>query len=393
MRGKKPPPRVDNPEADLLSAMRDIGKEHKKDLKRKKKRKGPSFLAFIPGWLMLVIKIVLVVLVVLIADGIRRESKEFSATIVSYTGICMIAKSDTKPPVPPAPNMPLVDKNVVMTGPNSTATIVFSDGSAVMLEPNTQFRVRLMDYARGGKRDRSFMVESGSIVARVSKFFGVDSRATVCTPNAVAAARGTGFRVTFDPQSMTTDLQVVDGTVAFKSGYDAANVGQGQSTLAEQYNMARLRGIKPIVQASVQASVVGMGGFESPPNALAKFEQGINNFFDPLLQLLGLCPGGWGYNSIDFARRGACTEALRRMRTHVEEVYSNGVPEYVNPVTLAELNLNPYERDRLLGTFYGAMLESYEKTGQDRYVIYARARDKKRTLYKLTEASMEVVKE
>ncbi len=393
MRGKKPTSRVDNPEADLLSAVRDIGTEHKKDLKRKKKRGGPSFLAFMPGWLLLIIKILLVVIVVLIADGIRRESKEFSATIVSYTGICMIAKDDNASPAPPVPNMRLVDKNLVITGPSSTATIVFSDGSAVMLEPNTQFRVRLMDYARGGKRDRSFMVESGSIVARVSKFFGVDSRATVCTPNAVAAARGTGFRVAYYPQSMTTDLQVVDGTVAFQSGYDAAAVGQGQSTLAEQYNMAGLRGMKPVVQASVQSAVGGMRGYEAPPNALAKAEQAINNFLDPLMQLLGLSPGGWGYNSVDFARRGACVEALRRMRTHIEEVYSNGVPEYVNPVTLAQLNLNPVERDRLLGAFYGAMLESYEKTGQDRFVIYARARDKKHTLYQLTEAAMTVVKE
>jgi len=43
--------------------------------------------------------------------------------------------------------------------------------------------------------------------------------------------------------------------------------------------------------------------------------------------------------------------------------------------------------------FAGNMLESYRKTGVGAYEITARARDKKKTLYRLTPAGVSEVKE
>src|SRR5205823_5291823 len=122
--------------------------------------------------------------------------------------------------------------DVIRTGADSTATLVFPDGSAVQVEPNTEFQVRLLDYARGGERDRSFMVRSGSIVAHVSKFFGGQSRATMCTPTTVAAVRGTGFRVQYDPQRKETFVQVADGKVAVRTAAGETATQKGEMVRA-----------------------------------------------------------------------------------------------------------------------------------------------------------------
>lgn len=390
----KNPPRVDSPKTDMLSAVRDINVEHKKDLKRKKKKSGRwLFLRSLPGWFRTILIAALIVLALLIADGVRRESRDFSANMALYTGTVMVSKTEGRPPVPPVPNLPLSDKGTVMTGPGSYATLVFTDGSALLLAPNTQFQVRLMDYVRGGRRDRSFMVESGSVVARVSKNFGSASRIAICTPNAVATSQTGAFRVAHDPRSMTTTVQVIDGTAAMTSGGSAAALSPGQQAVAVQYGVGQPRGLSSSDQSALASAAANLTGYEKPPNVLQKSEQAINNFIDPLLQVLGVCPGGWGYDSIDYARRQSCKQALSRLRTQMEGASSNGVPEYVNTVTLAELSVDPVERDRMMSSFYGAMLESFQKTAQDKYVIYARARNKKHTLYMMTETNTTVVKE
>jgi hypothetical protein len=51
------------------------------------------------------------------------------------------------------------------------------------------------------------------------------------------------------------------------------------------------------------------------------------------------------------------------------------------------------ERDNLLDTFSGRMLESYRKTGRNQYVVRARARDKARTLYELAPGGVSKINE
>jgi len=380
-------------EAELIADLiRQAEREQLRKERRRRRRHWFGWLQEAPGWFKTLITVTLAVLVALIADGIRRESKEFKATLVSFSGSVSVFQNTTNQWVTAKPEMALRDKDVVRTGANGTATLVFPDGSAIQLEPNTDFEFRLLDFVRGGVRDRSFMVRFGSAVAYVSQFFGTKSQATVCTPTAVAAVRGTGFRVVYDPATKQTIVQVVDGSVRFRTPIAETASQPGQMAAASGYQMAGTQPLPTEYQRMLAATISQLRSFEQPPNLLQRIEWAINNALDPFLQILGLTPGGWSYASANFARRTMCMEALRRLRTHLESL--NELPDYLNPVTLQELTgVHPKEKERILSAFAGNMLESYRKIGRDQYIVRARAKDKKRTLYEMTIAEIRQVPE
>jgi hypothetical protein len=161
---------------------------------------------------------------------------------------------------------------------------------------------------------------------------------------------------------------------------------------ASGYQLVGTQPLQPDSQRVLAATVTQLRRFEQPPNLLQRIEWAINNALDPFLQILGLTPGGWSYAASNFARRTMCMEALRRLRTHLESL--NEVPDYLNPVTLQELTgVHSKEKERILSAFAGNMLESYRKIGRDQYIVRARAKDKKRTLYEMTVAEIRQVPE
>ena len=81
------------------------------------------------------------------------------------------------------------------------------------------------------------------------------------------------------------------------------------------------------------------------------------------------------------------------LQLHMEATANGEAPDFLTLTTLDELQLDPKERDKLLGTFGGGMLESYRKTGRNQYVIRARSRDKKHTLYELSPGSVQQIAE
>lgn len=376
----------------LAEILKEAEREHIRKERRKRHRDWFAWLREVPRWVKTLVFIVVALLVILVGDGVRREAKEFKATLVAFAGSVMVLQRGSNRWVVASMDMALRDKDVVRTGVNGTATLVFPDGSAIQLEPNTEFEVRLLDFVRGGLRDRSFMVRFGAAVAYVSQFFGVRSQATVCTPTAVAAVRGTGFRVVYDPNTKQTLVQVVDGAVRFRTPITETASPPGQMAAASGYQLTGTQPLPPDYQRVLTATVNQLRRFERPPHWLQQIEWTINNVLDPLLQILGLAPGGWSYASTNFARRTMCMEALRRLRAHLESL--NEVPDDLNPVTLQELTgLHPREKERILSAFAGNMLESYRKVGRDQYIVRARAKDKKRTLYEMTVAEIRRVPE
>ncbi len=379
----------------IVEAVREAQKQYERGerARRRRERFGRLFGWFTeaPSWFKTVLIVGLIVLVSLIADGIRRESAEFKATLVAFGGQVWVQRANSANWIPAEANMALRDKDLVRTGANGMATLVFPDGSAIQLEPNTEFEVRLIDFFRGGIRDRSFMVRMGAVTAYVSQFFGVKSQATVCTPTAVAAVRGTGFRVFYDPNTRQTVIQVVEGSVQFKTPIGETLAQAGQSGFALGYQLRETQNLPTDAQRFLASNVNTLRQNERPPSWLQRIEWAILHPLDPFLQILGLTPGGWSYAAADFARRTMALEAMRRLRTHMEAL--NEIPEYLNPVTLAELNLHPAEKERILRAFAGNMIESYRKIGRDQYIIRARARDKRRTLFEADIAGVRQVRE
>jgi hypothetical protein len=393
--GKKtPPPPASGSMEDLMSALKeadsDIKKRKAKDAKR---RTGPGPLAGLPGILKIVAVVVIVALLGLIFDGVRREGGEMSATLAEVSGQVTVAKGGQGAGSPGALKMELGNKDVITTGSDGSATVVFPDGSSVQVEPKTRFEVRLLDFARGEVRDRSFMVHSGAVVSRVSKAFGAKSSATVCTPTAVAAARGTGFRVYYDPAKKETYVGVVDGTVNFKTSAGAVDTPTGQLVAASGFQLSRTQAMSAGQTSRISTGFSTLGQHEKPQNWLTKLEYAINTFFDPLLQLLGVAPGGWGYQASYAARRSTCQEALRRLQQHMVSLQDEQIPEFVSLVTLDELGVDAQLKPRILDQFAGNMIDSYRKTGVGAYEIVARARDKDKTPYRLTPSGIQEIKE
>ncbi|MBM3460142.1 MAG: hypothetical protein FJX77_16605 [Armatimonadetes bacterium] len=132
--------------------------------------------------------------------------------------------------------------------------------------------------------------------------------------------------------------------------------------------------------------------YERPPGFLENLERGLLRFCDPVLRLVGLAPGGFSLNALDFARRTAAATALRDLAKYLEAV-GDDVPDTLNLTGLEELQVAPQIRERILGQFAGRMLESYRKTGRNRYLVRARARDAAQTLFELTPQGVREIPE
>ncbi len=378
----------------LLEALKEAESQHQAKLKRDKRDKKNSgkylWLKDVPSRIRAGIILVVIILVVLIADGVRREAGEMQASIAVLSGQVTVRKAGAGGTLPGKSGQQLTNKDMVITGNGSTATVVFSDGSTIQLEENTTFEVRLLDFARGGRRDRSFLVRAGSVVARFSRFFGVSagSEGTVCTPTAVAAVRGTGFRVSYDPTKRQTYLAVVEGQVRFRTATTESQHGEGQMTSATGYELGRGQALSNSAQNRIQGQVAAADRFVKPPSFLQNLEYGLNAFLDPGLQLIGISPGSWSYAAGSAARRAATRKALLDLRAAIEAMPGDTRPDYINPLTLEELQIEEKLRVAILDTFSGNMLESYQRQGTDDYSLIVRSRDRNRTRLRLTSSSL-----
>ena len=121
-----------------------------------------------------------------------------------------------------------------------------------------------------------------------------------------------------------------------------------------------------------------------PPELwLETFELPVTQLLDAPLRILGIGKSSWGVGSADFARRAKALEGLRLIHVNIEGATT--YPEYVNPATLEQLGIPQQSADRILTAFHGDALELYRQLSDPRgFIIFARGRDKKRTLYKLT---------
>ena len=203
-------------------------------------------------------------LLMLAAQVAFGAAAEHTATLGTFTGEVKILKAGTTA-IPPSRRMVLRSKDVVYTGKDSSATIVFPDGSAIQLEPKTRFTIQLLQYSQGGQRRRSFTLHYGAVVARISHFFGVGSKASISTPTAVAAARGTGFRLSYDVPTQTTILSVTDGAVEFTCGGITTMCNAGETIITHGRTPGHPEETPSGAQGQFLQAVNALAAFETPP--------------------------------------------------------------------------------------------------------------------------------
>ena len=379
----------------LVDALRTLRQQHDDAVRqaRRKRQKVPLIAGI--EWARLLkgtVCAITAVTVVLLGHGAWSETGEFHARLVAVKGEVTILNQRSKSVEAAREDVQVGSNDVILTGPGGGVDLVFADGTAIMVEPNTRLEVRHFDYARGARRDRSLLIWQGGVVCRLSRWIGHESKVSVCTPMAVASARGTAFRVTYEPEPAVTLLQVLEHQVDLSTPLTSVTVEAPQQVRAVGYTIGMPVDMALQVQAFWGLQATRLRTYDHPPGWLGRLEARLLRFTDPLLKLVGLQAGGWGYSSFDFARRIATSEALRQLRPHIEAEGSLP-PAVLNPWTLKELRLSPAEQRRLLSTFDGEMLAGYRKIGDFGYEVLARSRDSKRTLYRLNATGIERVNE
>jgi hypothetical protein len=373
----------------LMDALGELA-THQDRNARARRRLGKHLL---PAWLEgRVVVGILILAAVVVEEGVRREDREFYATVTSSAGQVMVQASPDAPATTPQPNQRLANSAVVTTGAQSTATLEFPDGSVTTLDQNTVFGVRMLEYSRGGAwRGRSFYLFMGRVWSRVGPNFGRDSQMKVYTPSAVAAVRGTQYAVTVDPGTQTTTVQTNEGYVTTEgfSG-QALWVGQGgQSSVGYGAPPAQ-----PSWMAADATSTFGQAALNKPIKPRSWLDTtllAITQTLDAPLTILGIGKCSWGVGSADYARRTAAMEGLRYIMQFMEghERY----PGFVNPATLRELSIPDRDAQRILKNFDGgALLKFMPWEGGRGYRILVRARDKQRTLFCLEPTGITTVK-
>jgi hypothetical protein len=156
---------------------------------------------------------------------LRREP--FDARIAAWSG-----QVRTTPAKPVAIGSMIGAGTIVETGPNSFVTLLLADGSKVTLPSQSRVRIdRLNRVALDGNVDRGFTVLEGRGDFAVPRRERPADRFLVKTPVAVAAVRGTHFRV--EHRAPASIISVIEGDVAGRPLQQPAeaSVGAGQGAV------------------------------------------------------------------------------------------------------------------------------------------------------------------
>ncbi len=116
------------------------------------------------------------------------------------------------------PGQQLYTGDSVSTGKNSSMTLQFADGSKLLVQSETEIVLDTVSaYAKTGMVDTRLRLRRGYVDTGVKPKKGPGSRYEISTPSAVAAVRGTEFRVSAEAGSDLMRSEVIEGRVRVKS--------------------------------------------------------------------------------------------------------------------------------------------------------------------------------
>ena len=383
-RKKKEKPKTD---AEVLAeAFEEVGGQQKRRMTRK--RRSLLWRKYADPRILIVLA---VVVLVLIADGVRRENMEFYATVTELSGAGSVTLARDEARQPLAVGQRIEDGGLVATGANCWTSLDFPDGSVVTLGPASELVVELLEYNRGGMwRGRAFTLNAGHMWARVSEKFGQDSRCRVHTPYSVAAVRGTRFYMFYDPNRSETSVCCNDGVVQVDGFRGDTSLVAGGGTTSVGYGAPPGRIAAMDEQTRQSFAQAALNQPIEPDSWLKRTTMKLTNILDLPLSILGIGKSSWAIGAADFARTNAALEAMRRIHTAIEGYAT--YPEFVDPFTLRELDFREEDALQILKNLDGRSLVKYQRSGQN-FVMYARARDRARTPFRLTAFGPEKITE
>lgn len=143
--------------------------------------------------------------------------------------------------------MQLFEGDEIETGRNAFVTMKLPDASRVSLPSASRVTVeRLREVPMLDSLDRQFRLVHGRSEMQVTPMANPASRFLITTPVAVAAVRGTEYRVSYTPAEMRAVTEVTEGRVAVQSADGSAEVLLEAGTAAIVAATTGMRGPLPL---------------------------------------------------------------------------------------------------------------------------------------------------
>ncbi len=130
--------------------------------------------------------------------------------------------------------MSLPAGSVIETGAGASVTLGFADGSTLLLQEHSQLILDSFSAFRDtGMVDTRMRLQKGRVDTKVIPFKAPGGRYEITTPAAVAAVRGTQFRVSAEQDKAVMRSEVIRGEVAVEGAGVTQTLSGGFGTLAE----------------------------------------------------------------------------------------------------------------------------------------------------------------
>ena len=156
------------------------------------------------------------------------------AEIVLVSGLAGILKAD-KSVQPVTAGQQLTAGTELITGENSKLNIKFADGSIVSMQPKSTMKLDTLSmYSGGGMVDTKLRLQQGKVETEANPEHLQGNQMQIITPTAVAAVRGTKFRVSADDVSIKQET--LEGKVALMAAGQEVAVNKGFGSLSEGGN-------------------------------------------------------------------------------------------------------------------------------------------------------------
>ncbi len=154
------------------------------------------------------------------------------ATVAELTGEATIVGHKSGQMIPAQKNMLLWDNDIIKTSSDSNATLQFTDGSRILIQAESELKVeKLVGYGSTGMADTKVRLKTGRTHNKVIPRTEQGSRFEISTPSAIAAVRGTEYRISAG-ENGESRTEVLTGAVGVDSSGSSQMVPEGFGTVS-----------------------------------------------------------------------------------------------------------------------------------------------------------------
>jgi hypothetical protein len=122
----------------------------------------------------------------------------------------------------------------IRTGKESALEVTYEKGVVFLMRADTLLKITKTREKNALNRLYRLLLNAGKTVSNIRRITGNESRFKIDTPSAVAAVRGTDFRMSVDPNAVTR-CEVLKGEVTVSGARREVRVGEGEGTVVEKF--------------------------------------------------------------------------------------------------------------------------------------------------------------